>query len=76
MSVAEPTFVPGQKVRAVASVGWSLTEGKEYTVVEVTPPCYHPHARFTFPVYVTVLNDQGKPRQWHTHRFQPVEEKQ
>lgn len=66
-------FAVGDKVIAVSngSYNWLLTEGKEYTVVKYEPP--HRDPTFTWPAYVTVLGDHGKPVTGHAHRFKHKE---
>jgi hypothetical protein len=60
-------FSVGQKVKATGSYMHQLTEGKEYTVVKYEDPVHTP--TFTWPAYVTVIGDFGKPVTGHTHRF-------
>lgn len=65
-----PTFEIGQRVIATGSYMHSLTEGKEYIVTG-----YQPEQRdtnFTWPEYVTVTGDLGKPVTGHAYRFRPV----
>jgi hypothetical protein len=62
-------FPVGQKVIATGSYNWLLTEGKEYTVTKFEPE--DPGPTFTWPAYVTVTGDSGKPVTGHTHRFRP-----
>ncbi len=64
-------FTIGQKIKAVASFGWRLTEGAEYEVVDVIERLVTPH--FTFPEYVVVLDDFGGRVSCHTHRFKAIE---
>lgn len=65
------TFSDGQQVRAVASFGWCITEGTVYTVVTTIPRLVTPY--FTFPEYVTVIDDHGDRCMFHTYRFKPVD---
>lgn len=51
--------------------GYNLTEGKEYEVVELTPQLIC--ANFTFPRYVTVIDDKGKNATGHAYRFETLE---
>lgn len=67
MATTEPIFEPGQPVVATGSYGYAITEGKEYEVLEYTPR--NPTPTFTWPAYVTVKGDFGKPITGHTHRF-------
>jgi hypothetical protein len=66
-------FELGQVVVAVGSYCHSLTEGKEYTVVEYTAPVVSP--TFTWPAYVTVVGDLGERVTAHTYRFKPLEKR-
>lgn len=68
--MADTEFKVGQRVTATGSYGWRLTAGKEYEVTDVTPEEVTPH--FTFPEYVTVIGDDGRPVTGHTHRFKAV----
>ena len=71
-----PEFTIGQTVKAVAVRGLhNITEGKTYTVTGYYEPVTMENG-YTFPAYVTVQNDFGKPSQLHTHRFQAVAEVQ
>ena len=57
------------------SLGYpNLTEGKEYDVVELVPQLITPN--FTFPRYVTVLNDSnvdGSTSSGHAYRFETLD---
>ena len=75
-AVSKPTreFKVGQIVEAIGSYMWQLTEGKKYTVTVYQPEVRDP--TFTWPAYVTVIGDSGKPVTGHTHRFRAVQEDQ
>lgn len=68
-------FKEGEKVICKNTINYSLTEGKEYTVIAYDPPtviAYDPPTgtpHFTFPAYVTVEDDEGKKTTAHAHRF-------
>jgi hypothetical protein len=65
------TFEVGETVIATGWYNWSITSGKEYTVTK-----YQPEMReetFTWPAYVTVIDDTGKPLTGHTYRFKKKE---
>lgn len=64
-------FSIGQKVIATGSYNWLLTKGKEYIVTKFEPESYTDI--FTWPDYVTVIGDNGKPVTGHAHRFKPIE---
>lgn len=50
---------------------YSLTEGREYEVKELLPQL---HTRtFTFPRYVSVIDDTGKVSTGHAYRFDTLE---
>ncbi len=65
-------FKPGQIVVCVISEGYALTEGKTYEVLAYEPSHYEADARFTWPAYVHVLNDNGKRVVCHDYRFKPA----
>jgi hypothetical protein len=69
MTVAafQPTFRPGQKVRAVHSYAHRLVAGEVYTVTGTLPPTHHPN--FTFPEYVEVMDSFGNKSEWYPYRF-------
>lgn len=69
----EPIFTVGQKVIATCNYMHQLTEGKQYTVIDYIPSARDSNAAFTWPAYVTVIGDSGKPVTGHTYRFKPVE---
>ncbi len=69
--MADQKFEVGQKVIATGSYGWLLTEGKTYEVVDYAPAWYM-GSGFTWPAYVTVIGDSGKPVSGHAHRFRPA----
>ncbi len=66
----EEVFTVGQRVVAISSFEWYLTEGREYRVVEYIPRL--PLERFTFPAYVTVVGDHGKNITVHAWRFRVI----
>lgn len=70
-STKKPVFKVGQLVVATGSYNWLLTEGKQYVVIKYEEEC--PTENFTWPAYVTVIGDSGKPVTGHTHRFRAVE---
>lgn len=49
---------------------YNLTEGKEYQTVSMTPQLITPH--FTFPRYITVVDDNGSESTGHAWRFVTV----
>ena len=69
----ETVFEVGETVVATGSYFWSLTEGKQYVVVKYEPPYREPDLAFTWPAYVTVIGDHGKPVTGHTYRFRRLE---
>lgn len=68
--IDEPVFTVGQVVVATSSDNWLLTKGKQYAVVKYEPP--FPDDNFTWPAYITVIGDSGKPVTGHTYRFRPL----
>jgi len=58
----------GDKVRCLASRGYSFTVGKEYTVRKYEPKC--PDVNFTWPAYVEVTDDYGDIVFCHADRFE------
>ena len=67
-------FEVGDRVVAHCHYMWSLTPGKVYTVTEFTPELVGP--TFTWPAYVTVIGDLGRPVTAHWYRFKPEEVRQ
>lgn len=60
------------KVVCVCSSGYySLTEGKEYEVNEFVPQIIH--SNFTFPRYVSVIDDNGTLSIGHAYRFRMLD---
>lgn len=72
--MSEQVFEVGQEVIATGGYNWLLTEGKKYVVTKYEPKVYGP--TFTWPAYVTVIGDSGKPVTGHTHRFRPLKEEE
>lgn len=68
--MADQVFEMGDKVRATCSYMHQIVEGKEYVVTGYTPRLVTP--TFTWPAYVEVLGDFGKPVSGHTYRFAKV----
>ena len=65
-------FTKEQVVVAVVVRGYEhfLTEGKEYKVLEYTPKQYVPDSGgFSWPAYLTVLDDNGRETSCHASRF-------
>lgn len=60
-------FEIGDHVVATGTYMHHLTEGKEYVVINYEPSVVGP--TFTWPAYVTVIGNFGKPVTGHTHRF-------
>lgn len=68
------TFEKNQQVVCVASHGYCLTTGKVYSVVEYMPPIPADSSHgFTWPAYVTVVDDFGKEATGHAYRFKPID---
>ena len=70
----KPLFEVGQTVVATSGYNWLLTEGKKYVVTAYQPEVRDP--TFTWPVYVTVIGDSGKPVTGHAHRFRALKEEE
>jgi len=68
--MADIIFSVGERVIACGHYGWHLTPGAEYTVIKYEPE--YPDHNFTWPAYVTVIGDHGKPVVAHTYRFKKV----
>lgn len=63
----------GQLVRCLFADGYNFTEGREYIVIEYTPPYQTQGAGgFTFPAYVVVLDDAGHKNTCHAGRFEVI----
>lgn len=70
-------FTNGQQVRAIGVRGcYALTEGKVYTVQEYIPEYYDntSSSGYTWPAYVTVIDDYGHALTCHASRFETIEE--
>lgn len=67
----DPVFEVGDVVVSVCSGKRSLTRGKQYVVVKYEPR--FPDTYFTWPAYVTVVDDDGNRTAYHTYRFKKVE---
>ena len=67
-----PIFEIGETVVATGSYGYTLTEGKQYTVVDYQPAVQVEN--FTWPIYVTVIGDFGKPVTGHDYRFRSMKD--
>ena len=68
----EEPFKEGDKVICLGrgGVNW-LREGSMYTVVAYE--AQYEATNFTWPAYLTVINDEGKAATYHAHRFRKVE---
>ena len=62
-------FKPGEVVIAAMNYMYNVTKGKEYVVTNYEPPYSKPGIAFTWPAYVTVTGDNGRPVTGHTYRF-------
>lgn len=69
----DPIFQPGDKVVARATRGYALSEGRTYTVKDYAPRHDVREIGFTWPAYVTVVDDWGRVVTAHAHRFQLAE---
>ena len=69
----EHQFLPGDLVIRRSGNDYAFTEGKQYTVLKYEPERYEASARFTWPAYVTVTNDNGRKVRAHARRFIPKE---
>ena len=65
-------FEVGQKVIAVDNHAYKITKGKEYEVFAYIPS-FRCENGFTFPEYVTVLDDFGVTCTAYTWRFKAKE---
>lgn len=68
-----PEFTIGQTVTTghISGYEYHLTAGKRYTVTDYSPPVRMENG-YTFPAYVTVAGDDGRPVTAHTYRFKPI----
>lgn len=62
-------FNVGDTATCVASRGYNLTTGKDYTVARYEPEYPEPGIGFTWPAYVWVTDDAGRPAVCHASRF-------
>ena len=53
------------------SSGYNLSIGKEYQSIELIPQLITPN--FTFPRYVSFIDDDGKESQGHAYRFKTLD---
>ncbi len=70
--IKQTIFKAGQTVVSIGSYAYLLTEGKQYIVVKYEAEC--PDLNFTWPAYVTVIGDSGKPVTCHAYRFRALNE--
>jgi hypothetical protein len=70
MITEEPSFSVGQIVVATGSYNWLLTKGRRYTVTKFEEGFRG--ETFTWPAYVTVIGDSGKPVTGHAYRFRAL----
>jgi len=68
-----PEFTIGQTVAGAYVQGYEnhLTAGKRYVVTDYSP-AERTEIGFTFPAYVTVIGDSGRPVTAHTYRFKAI----
>lgn len=66
----ETIFEIGEEVIGTGSYMHQITKGKHYRVTDYQPKQYT--ETFTWPTYVTVIGDLGKPVTAHTHRFKKL----
>lgn len=68
-------FKEGERVKAICSHAYRITEGRVYTVVKFEPEFYDDRSKsgFTWPAYATVIGDSGEPITCHAHRFRKLE---
>lgn len=64
---------PGDTIICRGTYSYHLTEGKEYTVIRYEPAEASSLPGFTWPAYVVVEDDIGKPVHCHASRFIPKE---
>lgn len=73
-TIKKPEFEVGQEVEATGSYMHQLTKGKKYTVTKYEPEYPEPGIGFTWPAYVTVIGDFGKPVTGHAYRFRAAKD--
>lgn len=66
------TFNDGDTAICVGSRSYMFTTNKKYTIIKFHPPCRIDGSAFTWPAYVTVIDDTGKTVSCHAHRFIPA----
>ena len=64
-------FKPDDSIVCSRPHDYSFTMGKTYTVVEYSPKWHDNETPggFTWPAYVTVIDDEGKRATCHADRF-------
>ena len=73
LNKSNTVFTPGDVVIANTDYGYNVVKDKEYVVTKYEPPYPEPGTSFTWPAYVTVTGDHGKPVTGHTYRFRKKE---
>lgn len=72
--MTDPIFEPGDQVVCTGSRGYAFTTGKTYTVLKYEPRWRDEESPFTWPAYVSVVDDDGKRVHCHASRFKRVAE--
>lgn len=68
-----PVFHVGQNILCLHTIGYALTRGAIYHVVEYEPSWFDPDALgYTWPPYVHVIDDDGDLTCCHATRFEAV----
>lgn len=65
-------YKPGTALVAKESYAYCITEGKVYTVVKYEPRCRCDW--FTYPEYVTIVDDHGDHTRFYTWRFKVADQ--
>ena len=60
---------PGDTIICRDPRGYMFTEGKEYTVVWYEPKHYDALSGYTWPAYLTVMDDLDREVVCHAYRF-------
>lgn len=70
----DPVFKVGQVVRCVNPFPFTMSKGKEYTILyfELGGPIEYAKNGFIFPNYVKVENDVGTVQTCHATRFEEI----
>ena len=65
----EPVFKEGDIAICRFSRGYNITEGREYVVLKYEPKQQDDSCSYTWPAYITFLDDDERKCKAHAQRF-------